>query len=75
MSYDAAHEWFRYAKIGAGAADEPFRLPAEWDAVTLERAADVLRARSTRPRSFLLSVLCKVLLGTAAKIRAENERK
>ncbi len=39
------------------------------DAETLERAAAILRARSTRPRSFALAVICKVLLRAAAKAR------
>jgi hypothetical protein len=41
------------------------------DAATLERAAEILRERTTRPGSFWLRVWCYVLTGTARKIRAE----
>lgn len=40
------------------------------DAATLERAADILIARSRKPRSFWLGVLVKVLRESASRIRA-----
>jgi hypothetical protein len=42
------------------------------DAETLRRAAEILRARSSKPRSFWLAVVCKVLLSAAAKADARN---
>jgi hypothetical protein len=52
----------------------PPRSPAEWDAVTLDRAAEILRSRTTKPGNFWLGVLCRILTSTAAKIRAEASR-
>lgn len=40
------------------------------DARTLRRATEVLLRRSRKPRSFLLRVLCRVLLDTATKIES-----
>lgn len=42
------------------------------DAEVLERAAQILTARSTKPKSTTLRALCGVLRDTAAKIRAED---
>jgi hypothetical protein len=47
----------------------PPRSPDEWDAITLERAAQVLRMRTSKPGNFWLAVLCKVLTSAATKIR------
>ena len=42
------------------------------DAEVLERAAQILAARSTKPNSTVLRALCATLRDTAAKIRAES---
>jgi hypothetical protein len=42
------------------------------DAETLERAAQILQARTTKPAAISLTAFCRVLLQTAAKIRAEE---
>ena len=65
----------RWQPREAGAGQEPgsflsnARTREEWDALTLERAADVLIRRSKKPRSFWLGVLARVLRESAAKIR------
>jgi hypothetical protein len=50
------------------------RTAPEWDAITLERAAEVLKARTAKPGNFWLGLFCRVLTGTARKIRAEADR-
>jgi hypothetical protein len=70
----SAHEWYdQGGTLPPGLSLlGPRRTPAEWDAVTLERAAEILRARTKNPRGLWLNAFCKALVNIAAKIRAED---
>lgn len=52
--------------------ERPTSGPPVGDSVTLRRAAEVLRSRSTKPKGIWLSALCRVLTDTADKIDAES---